>query len=128
MRLPVAALAALLLAAPVALAPARPALAQQGEMGDLSGLYNARGTNPGGGSGYSATVTIRRSGEIWLVNWQIGNERYEGVGIVTNGVLSVAVPSAGQVAAYHQTRPGVLEGRWAIPNQQQMGSETLTKR
>jgi len=116
--------AALSLATPIVAAPA---LAQQAAP-DLTGIYTAEGANPGGGGTYVGTASIQPLGENWRITWQIGNDRYVGIATVLNGVLAVAVPAAGQVAAYRIARPGVLEGRWAIPDHPQAGTETLTKR
>lgn len=121
---PLFAAAALSLAAPLASVPA---MAQQAAP-DLAGIYTAEGANPGGGGTYVGTASIQPQGENWRITWQIGNDRYVGIGTVLNGVLAVAVPAAGQVAAYRIARPGVLEGRWAIPDHPQPGTETLTRR
>ena len=44
-----------------------------------TGNYRVQGTNPDG-SPYRGTLTIERSGPLYLVRWKIGKDTYEGQG------------------------------------------------
>lgn len=84
----------------------------------FSGTYTVTGTNPTAGA-YTGTLMIVPRGEIYDVQWWIGNQRYVGVGVVVNNTLSVAYSGAADrswmgIAAYRQRADGSLDGRWAV--------------
>jgi hypothetical protein len=78
------------------------------------------------GDGYSGTVTVTQNGQAYDVVWQVGNQRFRGVGILQNGVLSTGYTGEGHtgVALYRQTAPGVWEGPYAFVG----GNQTHTER
>src|SRR5262245_34745122 len=67
------------------------------------------------GDGYSGTATVTQTGQTFNVTWQLGNERYRGVGIFQGGLLSIAYTGQGHtgVVVYREASPGVWEGVYA---------------
>lgn len=97
----------------------------------FSGVYTIKGTNPGVGP-YTGTLTISPRGDIYDVQWVIGNLRYSGVGIANGDTLSVAYSGADHsfmgVISY-TGRPNGLEGKWAIyGGKPKTGTETATRK
>ena len=96
---------------------------------DLEGQYRVRGTNPGGGSGYTGAVTVARSGQTYQVTWQIGSTRYVGTGI--GGPTGIAVTyrsgdSTG-LALYVPSEQGGYKGVWTYAGGRQIGEEFWTR-
>lgn len=84
---------------------------------DLSGVYDCEGFNADGQS-YRGQVEIRQKGEIYLVRWRIGrNDAYDGVGIVTDNLLSVSYYGGIEGVVVYDIGEGTrLSGRWAVRN------------
>ncbi|MHC1745281.1 MAG: tetratricopeptide repeat protein [Syntrophobacteraceae bacterium] len=100
---------------------ARPA---QQEASLVEGDYSVAGVNPGG-SPYEGTASIKRSGDRYNVNWQIGSDAFTGTGTLVGDTLTVNWKDGGGGAGlviYTMTTEGVLKGVWAGGK----GSETLT--
>jgi hypothetical protein len=108
-----AALVAFLALAPVA------ALA-----GDPTGDFDVEGTNPGGGSTYRGTVSVRKTGETFRVVWVVGGQRYIGTGIGNKDFLSVSYRSGNDtgLALYGEDGDGWL-GIWTYAGGTQVGAE-----
>jgi hypothetical protein len=81
------------------------------------------------GEGYTGTVTVAQNGQAVDVVWQVGNQRFRGVGIFQNGVLSAGFTGDGHtgVALYRETSPGVWEGPWAFVGENQTHTERWTR-
>jgi hypothetical protein len=83
----------------------------------FSGIYTVSGTNPGVGA-YKGTLTVVPKGDVYHVEWIVGNVRYDGIGVALGDTLSVAYTAGDRswmgVVAYRQDGNGTLEGRWAV--------------
>ncbi len=81
------------------------------------------------GDGYTGTVTVTQTGQTFNVVWQVGTQRFRGVGIFLNGVLSVGYTGEGHtgVALYREAQPGVWEGPWAFVDEQETHTERWTR-
>jgi Caspase domain len=76
-----------------------------------TGNYRVKGTNPNG-SAYQGTLTIERSGALYLVRWKIGKDTYEGQGTLNGSTLTVDWGQPDPVI-YQVLHDGTLEGTWA---------------
>ena len=92
------------------------------------GRYEVVGSNPGGGSKYSGTVMVERTGETFRVTWDIGNQTFVGTGIGSDKGLAVAYRSGNQTGlAVYGPKDDGWEGVWAFTNGQTIGGETWTR-
>ena len=87
------------------------------------------GTFAVAGDGYTGTVTVTQTGQTFDVVWQVGNQRFRGVGIFLNGVLSVGYSGEGHtgLAIYRESAPGVWEGPWAFVAENETHTERWTR-
>ena len=87
------------------------------------------GTFAVAGQDYTGTVTVTQTGQTFNVAWTIGPQRFRGIGIFVNGVLSVGYSGEGAtgIALYRESSPGVWEGPWALVNEQQTHTERWTR-
>ena len=76
-----------------------------------TGNYRVQGTNPDG-SPYRGTLTIERSGPLYLVRWKIGKDTYEGQGTLNGTTLTIDWGQPDPVI-YQVMNDGTLEGTWA---------------
>lgn len=53
-----------------------------GSLEKKESTYTVNGINPGSGTPYNGTMSLRRTGETWQVTWQVGDDIYYGVGLV----------------------------------------------
>lgn len=97
----------------------------------IEGVYDVRGTNPGGSGNYSGTATITEAGGSYKMSWSVGTS-YVGTGKRSGDVLTVewgdGVNAVGTVK-YNIESDGRLTGTWftkADPNN--LGSEILIPR
>jgi hypothetical protein len=111
MRMPIAASLAFVLVSSAALA-------------DPAGRYAVSGTNPGGGSRYSGSVTVQRTGDTYRVTWIVGGQRYDGTGIGNNEFIAVSYRSGNDtgLALYSQDGDN-WKGIWAYAGSQKIGTE-----
>jgi hypothetical protein len=96
----------------------------------LSGTYKVVSSKvPGGGGGYTGTVTITPTGATYSVQWSLSNGSFSGVGIRQGDLLVVGWGEAGKGAGAvsYQVSGGALNGIWATPGGTQLGSETLAR-
>ncbi len=96
----------------------------QPEASRVEGQYSVAGVNPGGAP-YEGTASIKRSGDRYNVNWQIGSDAFAGTGTLVGDTLTVNWKSStggSGLVIYTMTTDGVLKGVWAGGK----GSETLT--
>lgn len=94
----------------------------------LTGVYKiVNSFTPRSGKEYSGTVSINKNGAVYLLNWALARENYTGVGILEDDLLIVGWGS-GQTAGivYYQIKDGILLGRWATPQDTQIGTENLS--
>jgi hypothetical protein len=85
-----------------------------------TGNYRVQGTNPNG-SAYQGTLTIERSGPLYLVRWTIGKDTFAGQGTLSGSTLTVDWGQPDPVI-YQVMNDGTLEGTWAKGR----GKESLT--
>jgi hypothetical protein len=85
-----------------------------------TGSYRVQGTNPNGSS-YQGTLSIERSGLLYLLRWRIGQETYQGQGTLYGNILTVDWGHPDPVV-YQVLHDGTLEGTWA----RGQARETLT--
>lgn len=111
MRLVVAA-AALALSAVTALAA------------DPVGSYTVEGTNPGGGSRYSGTVAVQKTGQTYRVVWVVGGTRYVGTGVGNAEFLAVSYRSGNDTGlALYGSDGGNWKGLWTYAGGREVGAE-----
>ena len=96
---------------------------------DPVGSYTVEGANPGGGSKYSGTVTVERSGETYQVIWVIAGTRFVGTGIGNRESIAVAYSaSSGTGLAVYNEDGGNWKGTWTFTNGRSLGSEVWKRR
>jgi len=91
---------------------------------DPVGRYSISGTNPGGGSHYTGTVSVEKTGETYRVIWVVGGTRYVGTGIGDHDFLAVSYKSGNDSGlALYGSDGGNWGGVWAYSGARQMGTE-----
>jgi hypothetical protein len=80
-------------------------------LADPAGTYRVSGTNPGNGSTYSGTVTVKRNGDTFLLAWTIAGSRQIGVGIGRDDFLAVSYRSATRLASLSTGRMRIVVGK-----------------
>jgi hypothetical protein len=104
------------------------ALSAASAVADPIGTYEVSGTNPGSGSHYSGTVTVRRTGDTLLVAWDIAGTRQVGVGLGADDFLAVsyAANNSFGIAFYRPENDG-WKGVLAPAGSQIVGTEIWTR-
>ena len=94
-------------------------------LADPAGTYRVSGTNPGSGSTYSGTVTVKRNGDTFLLAWTIAGNRQIGVGIGKDDFIAVSYRSGDSIgiAFYRADENSGWEGIWAPLGGQTLGTE-----
>jgi len=96
--------------------------------GEPEGSYRVVGSNPGGGSRYSGTVTVEKTGQTYKVTWNIGGDVYIGTGIGSTEGLAVSYRSGNQSGlAIYGSKGDNWEGVWAWTNGRTVGGEAWTR-
>ena len=96
--------------------------------GEPAGAYSVIGSNPGGGSRYSGTVVVEKTGQTYRVTWVIGGETYVGTGIGSSEGLAVSYRSGNQSGlAIYSAKGNDWEGVWAWTNGRTIGGEAWTR-
>ena len=96
--------------------------------GAQEGQYRVQGTNPGGGSPYSGTVTVQRTGDTFNVVWQIAGTRYVGTGIGGPDGLAVTYRSGNDTGvAIYTPEAGGYDAVWTFAGGRQIGAERWTR-
>ena len=91
---------------------------------DPAGQYAVEGKNPGGGSSYSGTVTVERTGETYRVVWIVGGTRYIGTGIGNKDFIAVSYRSGNSTGlALYGEDGGNWVGIWTYADGRQVGAE-----
>lgn len=97
----------------------------------LNGEYKiAAATNPANNKSYEGTVRIAPNGSAYSVTWQLPNETYSGVGILSGDVFVVGWGTGGGSAGVvsYGISGGQLNGSWAQPGGSALGTEVLAKK
>jgi len=88
------------------------------------GTYTVEGANPGGGGGYTGTVTVDKTGETYRVVWVVGGTRYIGTGIGNREFIAVSYRSGNDTGlALYGADGGNWTGIWAYAGGRQVGAE-----
>lgn len=94
---------------------------------DLTGEYTIQGTSPGTDTTYQGQVKVIRQGDVYVVAWRIGPERYMGTGLRLDDSLAVVYESHGAPAGlvlYTILPSGELTGVYTNLGQTTVGTET----
>lgn len=86
-------------------------VAQPGFAQNVSGQYRAEGRNADG-STYSGIVQIADTGSSVAVNWQVGNQAYQGTGYRSGDVIWIDWGDTYPIV-YVRMPSGELHGTWA---------------
>ena len=91
---------------------------------DPVGRYAVEGTNPGGGSQYTGTVTVEKNGDTYRVMWVVGSTRYVGTGIGDHDFIAVSYKFGNDSGlALYGADGDNWSGVWAYAGARQMGTE-----
>jgi hypothetical protein len=103
-------------------------IAAPDEPPDLTGIYECKGTNPDG-TDYKGVVAIDRVRETFRIRWGLPDGMVTGVGIFSNGVLSVSYYGGAPAVVVYRVEGNQLVGRWAMAGAEEgmIFAETLTK-
>ena len=97
--------------------------------GDPAGRYSMVGSNPGGGSRYSGTVEVERTGDTFRVTWDVGGQTFVGTGIGSEKGLAVTYRSGNQTGlAIYGANGDNWEGVWTYTGGKVVGGEVWTRR
>lgn len=97
-----------------------------GQTRDITGIYAATGTNPGGRGAYRGDVIVVEDGEVYQVAWTIAGARHVGTGVLRGNQFSVVYAPEGQgtgIAVYELQPDGNLDGVWTNLGGSTLGSE-----
>lgn len=94
----------------------------------LNGTYDILGTNAGSNSPYRGSLTIKKTGTVYSLQWKVGSAIYNGVGILEGNTLAVGwgFGAAFGVVRYH-VNGGTAKGVWAMGGGNTTGIEDLVK-
>jgi hypothetical protein len=104
----------------------------------LEGVYFVKGWNPGtdtsGQAQYIGTATIKKTGQVYQVDWKIADKHHGGVGFYYEDTKRLAIAYAeleqrwfGEVV--YTVEGKTLTGIWTVYDDQagRIGKEVLTK-
>ena len=94
---------------------------------EIAGVYECRGVGPEGNL-YGGLVQIVKSGEIYRLQWFIGDENQFGMGVVRDNVLVVSYLSrTGTGVVLYRIKPDQLVGEWMLFGLEAVYSEILIR-
>jgi hypothetical protein len=98
--------------------------------GDPIGTYNISGNNPGGGSSYTGTAKVEKTGETYQVTWEVAGTRFVGTGLGDSRFLGVSYRTGNStgLALYAPASDDGWEGVWTYADGTQIGKEKWTRR
>lgn len=92
-----------------------------------SGTFQVNGTNPGSGTAYAGTVTVRPTGDTFRVVWSIAGQTITGTGLWVDEKFVVGYPG-NSVAVYTDQGGGnTWSGHWANGQETKVGTERWTR-
>ena len=96
--------------------------------GDPVGTYSVSGSNPGGSS-YSGTATVEKTGATYKVTWEVAGTHFEGTGIGDSRFLGVSY-RAGDYSglALYSPEGDDWVGVWTYAGGTELGKEKWTRR
>ncbi len=90
---------------------------------DPVGAYDVQGTSPGG-SDYTGTVKVTKTGQTYKIVWEIGDTRYTGTAIGDNQFLAITYKSEGETGlALYGADGGNWKGIWTHSGGNKTGRE-----
>jgi hypothetical protein len=94
------------------------------------GTYDVSGTNPGGKTTYSGSVSVEKTGATYRVVWVVAGQRFVGTGIGDKNFLAVSYRSGDQtgLALYAEEGEGTWTGVWTYAGGSQIGTERWERR
>ena len=98
---------------------------------EISGDYDATGTNPNGGSPYKAALLVTPHDQVYQFSWTSGKTSYDGVGVMTDNSVAVSFTEGGNgkgcgVVLYKITKDGTLDGKIGYWGNNSMETEKAT--
>lgn len=93
---------------------------------DLGGEYAIQGTSPGSDVVYHGQAKVIQQGDVYVVAWRIGEERYIGTGLLLDDSFAVVYEGPGTPAGlvlYKILPNGALTGIYTNLGQTQVGTE-----
>ena len=98
--------------------------------GDPIGTYNVSGSNPGGGSTYSGTATVEKTGATYKVTWNVSGTRFVRTGLGDSRFLGVSYRTGDStgLALYAPAADDGWEGVWTYADGTEIGKEKWTRR
>ena len=97
-------------------------------LADPAGRYNVAGTNPGG-STYSGTVSVQKTGDTYKVTWNIVGTQYVGTAIGNDEFIAISYVSGSNTGlALLSEEDDEWKGIWTYAGGTKIGTETWTKK
>jgi hypothetical protein len=91
---------------------------------DPVGSYTVEGANPGGGSHYTGSVEVQKTGQTYRVIWVVGGTRYIGTGVGNAEFLAVSYRSGNDTGlALYGSDGGNWKGLWTYAGGREVGAE-----
>ena len=89
---------------------------------DITGKYDATGTNPNGGGGYKADLVVTPRDDVYQFSWTSAGKSYDGVGVMTDDRVAVSYTDGTDgkgcgVVLYKIGSDGSLDGKagyWGV--------------
>lgn len=83
---------------------------------DIAGNYEAYGTNANGQGNYEGNLTVTKRGEVYQFSWDVGESKYDGVGVQTENSVAVSYAAGTDgkgcgVVLYKINVDGSLDGK-----------------
>jgi hypothetical protein len=99
---------------------------------NVVGKYDCAGEDVSGAA-YTATVTIKKTGDAYTVEWELADgQKYVGVGVLTGRTLAVSWLNQRLIGvmAYTVEKDGSLTGTWSVLGDPKgrVSKEKLTKK
>jgi hypothetical protein len=93
-----------------------------------AGVFEVTGTNPGSGTRYVGTVTVRATGSTFRVTWRIAGQTIVGTGMWVDNKFVVGYPGNSVACLTEQgDGSGIWSGHWANGSSTQVGTERWTR-
>jgi hypothetical protein len=124
--------AALVLAVAPAFPDDKPAAKADDKAPSVAGKYDCAGEDTDG-TAYTATVTIKKKGDAYAVEWELADgQKFVGVGVLTGRTLAVSWVNQRMIGvmAYTVEKDGSLNGTWSALGDPKgrVAKEKLTKK
>jgi hypothetical protein len=97
--------------------------------GEPVGTYDVSGSNPGGGSSYTGTAKVEKTGDTYRVTWEVAGTRFVGTGLGDSRFLGVSYHTGNNTGlALYAPAGSDWEGVWTYADGTQLGKEKWTRR